>query len=95
MNQAWKYDPLNQPVSSEVLGIAREVFDDNRPLFGDELVAAAERIFGAKAVDATEEQKRQFELAKKYNALVWVAMPTKDGKVGIKVLVTAKKPLDK
>lgn len=80
---------FDHAVSSELLAIAREVFVE------EDLVAAAERIFGAKAVDPTPEQLRQFELAKKYNALVWQPMPTVNGKVGIKVLLTRKSPIDK
>lgn len=86
MNNSKSFD---QTVSAEVLAIAREVFEED-------IVAAAERIFGVKAEPMTPEQIRQFELARRYNALVYQALPTKNGKVGIVVVVEAKKQgLDK
>lgn len=84
-NNNQSFDPLALPVSAGIIEIALEVFTE------EDIVAAAERIFGAKAVDMTDEQKRQFDLAQKYNALVWQALPTVGGKVGIKVLVEVKK----
>jgi len=77
-----------QSVSAEIVSLAREVFEEN-------LVEAAERIFGAKAVDMTEKQKREFALATKYNALVWESLPATEGKVKIRVLVERKTPIDK
>jgi len=77
-----------QTASAELVSLAREAFEED-------IVEAAERIFGAKAVPMTEKQKREYALATKYNALVWESLPAAEGKVKIRVLIERKTPLDK
>lgn len=81
---------FSQSVSSEIIALAKEVFDDS-----DDLVRFAEELFGSKARDLTDEEQRQFALAKKAGALVWTPLPTVGGKVKIQVLSYLNKPLDK
>jgi hypothetical protein len=77
-----------QTVSDQTVSVAREVFEED-------IVAAAERIFGVKATEMTEKEKREFALAEKYNALIWKSLPASPGKVKIEVLVEKKLPVDK
>lgn len=58
----------------------------------------AEEIFGAKAVDLTDKEKRELALASKHNALVYRPLPATGDHVKIEVLVKSeqgKLPIDK